>query len=222
MALEPAVSREAAVARLAALLQRLDDVTARAQRVPDVGGLLGPLESDASTTERDLIVGNARRRDAVDRLRTAQELRADLAARAAAVRHLAEICVRTVDPRRATPCPTSGAGADPQHPDGLEPYLQRLGRVSDALALAQQAYADALAGAHQLGDLLDAYLAKARALGIADRPDLRDSERRAREVLARTPAPMAVCPAAGRHLPDLADPAGVLRAGPGASSKESA
>ena len=223
VALEPAVSREAAVARLAALLQRLDDVTARAQRGADVGGLLGPLESDASTTERDLIVGNARRRDAVDRLRTARELRADLAARAAAVRHLAEICVRTVDPspRYAVP-DVEALGPIPNTPDGLEPYLQRLGRVSDALALAQQAYADALAERTQLGDLLDAYLAKARALGIADRPDLRDSERRAREVLARTPAPMAVRrQLVGTYQTWLTQLASSAPA-PGASSKESA
>ena len=56
---------------LADLLQRLDDVTERARRGADAGGLLGPLESEASTTERDLIVGNARRREAVDRLRSA-------------------------------------------------------------------------------------------------------------------------------------------------------
>jgi len=222
VSLEPASSRDAAVARLAALLQRLDDVTARAQRGADVGGLLGPLESDASTTERDLIVGNARRRDALDRLRTARELRADLSARADALRRLAEICVRTVDPspRYAVP-DVEALGPIPNIPEALEPYLQRLGRVSDALAVAQQAYADALAERTQLGELLDAYLAKARALGVADRPDLRDSERRAREVLDRSPAPMAVCrQLVGTYQTWLTQ---ITPPGPGSSSsKESA
>ncbi len=33
------------------------DVTDRAQRGADVGGMLGPLENDAARLERDLIVG---------------------------------------------------------------------------------------------------------------------------------------------------------------------
>jgi hypothetical protein len=192
--LEPALARDAAVERLAALLQRLADVTDRAQRGADVGGLLAPLESDASTFERDLIVGNAQRRDARDQLVSARELRADLVARAEALRLLAATCVRTVDPspRYAVP-DVEALGPIPNTPEKLVPYLQRLDRVSQALTLAQQKYADALAERTQLLDLLEAYVAKARALGVADRPDLADSERRARDVLAREPAPVAVC-----------------------------
>ena len=192
--LEPAVARDAAVERLAALLQRLADVTDRAQRGADVGGLLAPLESDASTFERDLIVGNARRRDARDQLVTARELRSDLLARADALRVLEATCVRTVapSPRYAVP-DVEALGPIPNTPERLAPYLQRLERVSQALTLAQQKYADAIAERTQLADLLDAYVAKARSIGAADRPDLADSERRAREVLAREPTPMAVC-----------------------------
>ncbi|MGZ8751007.1 MAG: hypothetical protein ACXWYP_09040, partial [Pseudonocardia sp.] len=98
VALEPAVARDAAATRWAGLAGRLSDVTARAQRGADVGGLLAPLEHDATTFERDLIVGNARRRDARDQLVTARELRADLEAREGGLRRLAETCVRTVDP----------------------------------------------------------------------------------------------------------------------------
>ncbi|KQW53635.1 hypothetical protein ASC77_05040 [Nocardioides sp. Root1257] len=194
VALEPAIARDQPVDRLAGLLQRLADVTERAQRGADVGGLLGPLENDASTLERDLIVGNARRRDARDQLASARELRADLLARAEALSALAATCVRTVDPspRYAVP-DVEALGPIPNTPEALAPYLTRLDRVSQALTLAQQKYADALAERTQLLDLLEAYVAKAGALGIADRPDLADSERRAREVLAREPAPMAVC-----------------------------
>ncbi|WP_036509019.1 hypothetical protein [Nocardioides sp. URHA0020] len=192
--LEPALARDAAVDRLAALLHRLADVTERAQRGADVGGLLPALESDASTFERDLIVGNARRRDARDQLVSARELRADLVARAEALRLLAANCVRMVEPspRYAVP-DVEALGPIPNTPERLGPYLERLDRVSQALTLAQQRYADALAERTQLLDLLEAYVAKARSLGLADRPDLADSECRAREVLAREPAPMAVC-----------------------------
>ncbi|WP_395694337.1 hypothetical protein [Nocardioides sp.] len=229
--LEPASTRDDAARRLAALLQRLDDVTERARRGADVGGLLGPLESEASTTERDLIVGNARRREAVDRLRTARETRADLVARAEALRRLAEICVRTVDPSPRYAVPDVAAlGPVPNTPERLQPYLDRLGRVAEALAVAQQAYADALAERTQLADLLDAYVAKARAVGVADRPDLRESERQARDVLARSPAPMAVCrQLVGTYqawLTQLASagpaPAAPTAPASGAASKESA
>ena len=55
------------------LLERLADVTARAQRGADVGGMLGPArDQDATRLERDLIVGNARRRDARDQVIAAQ------------------------------------------------------------------------------------------------------------------------------------------------------
>jgi hypothetical protein len=80
----------------------------------------------------------------------------------------------------------------PVIPDGIDDYLHKLDRVSQALEFAQHRYADALAQHTDLVALLDAYVAKARAQGVADNPDLAESERQARAVLARTPAPMAV------------------------------
>jgi hypothetical protein len=194
VALEPAHARPAAAGRVADLAGRLAEVTDKAQRGADVGGLLGPLETDASTCERDLIVGNAQRRDARDQLASVRELRADLEARESALERLAEQCVRTVEPAPRYAVPDVDAlGPVPNTPDRLAVYRQRLERVSEALNLAQHKYADALAEHAGLVDLLDAYAAKARALGVAGRADLADSERRAREVLARRPAPMPVC-----------------------------
>lgn len=194
VALEPAIARDEPVERLAGLLQRLAEISERAQRGADVGGLLGPLEAETTTFERDLIVGNARRREARDQLEDARELRRDLAARAAALHVLAATCVRTVDPspRYAVP-DVEALGPIPNTADALAAYAQKLARVAAALTLAEQEYAGALAERTQLVDLLDAYVSKARSLGVADRPDLADSERRAREVLDREPAPMVVC-----------------------------
>ena len=76
--LEPANAQEAAARTLAGLMLRLDSVAERLERGADVGGLLGPLEMEATTFERDLIVGNARRRDARSKVLSARELRADL------------------------------------------------------------------------------------------------------------------------------------------------
>ncbi|KAB2811608.1 hypothetical protein F9L07_07010 [Pimelobacter simplex] len=80
----------------------------------------------------------------------------------------------------------------PVTPDAIGPYLQRLDRVSQALEIAQHAYAAALEEHQQLVGLLEAYVAKARAAGLADHPDLAASEQAARAVLARSPAPMSV------------------------------
>jgi DNA repair exonuclease SbcCD ATPase subunit len=194
VALEPANARASAAERVAGLAQRLAEVTEKAQRGADVGGLLPPLESDATTCERDLIVGNAQRRDARDQLVSVRELRADLASRETALERLAEQCVRTVDPAPHYAVPDVDAlGPVPNTPEAIRTYLHRLERVSEALNLAQHKYADALAEHTELADLLDAYVAKAKALGVADRTDLADSERQAREVLARRPAPMKVC-----------------------------
>ncbi|HWI43743.1 MAG TPA: hypothetical protein VNS81_08980 [Nocardioides sp.] len=191
--LEPATTRDAAVDKLAGLMARLQDVTQRAERGADVGGLLGPLEVEAATFERDLIVANARRRDARSQVLSARDLRADLEQREAALEKLAATCVATVDPapRYAVP-DVEALGPVPVTPDGIGPYLQRLDRVSQALEIAQHAYAGALAEHSQLVDLLDAYAAKARASGVADHPDLVEAERAARAVLERRPAPMAV------------------------------
>lgn len=194
VALEPAHARDAAVRELAGLMSRLESIAEKAERGADVGGLLAPLEHDATRFERDLIVGNARRRDARGQVQQARELRADLEAREAALTHLAETCVRTVDPAPHYAVPDVDAlGPIPNTPDAIGPYLERLDRVGQALSLAQEKYAAALAEHTELVDLLDAYVAKARATGVADRDDLRDSERQARAVLARQPAPMAVC-----------------------------
>ncbi|MGA8258022.1 MAG: hypothetical protein WB767_15740 [Nocardioides sp.] len=191
--LEPALGRDAVVDRLAGLMARLQVISERASRGADVGGMLAPLEQEASVFERDLIVGNARRRDARDQVLSARELRADLEQRATALVHVAEQCVSTVDPapRLAIPDVTL-LGPVPNTPEAIGPYLERLDRVGQAMSLAQDRYAEALSEHAELIALLDGYTAKARALGLAT-GDLADSERRAREVLARRPAPMAVC-----------------------------
>ncbi len=191
--LEPALTRDTAVNRLAELMSRLEGITAKAERGGDVGGMLGPIETEAATFERDLIVGNARRRDARDQVISARELRADLEVREAALQKLAETCVATVDPapRYAVP-DVDLLGPVPVTPDEIGIYLQRLDRVSQALEIAQRAYAAALEEHVQLVGLLDAYVAKARAAGVAANPDLAASEQSARDLLERRPTPMVV------------------------------
>lgn len=191
--LEPALTRDAAVDHLAALMARLADVTARAQRGADVGGLLAPLEQEAATFERDLIVGGAKRRAARDLLDDARELQADLEAREGALRVLVDRCVATVDPSPRLAVPdVSALGAVPNTPEAITAHVARLHRVEQAFAVVEEKYAGALAELTRLGDLLDALRAKATAHGVADQPDLAASEQQARAVLDRRPVPTAV------------------------------
>lgn len=193
VALEPAGTRASAVAAWEQLRTRINDATQRAQRGADVGGLLGPLEQDAARYERDLIVGNAQRRTARGDVLAARALREDLEAREAALTVLAATCTATVSPapRYAVP-DVEALGPVPTTPSTIGAYRARLDRVALALALAQREYAAALDEHQSLGDLLDGYVAKARAHGLADDPDLVASADRARGVLARRPTPMPV------------------------------
>lgn len=197
VALEPALGRDVTVDRLAALMARVNDAAERAGRGADVGGLLGPIEHDAAVFERDLIVGNAQRREARGQVVEARTLRAELEAREAELNDLARTCVSTVDPAPRYAVPDVDAlGPIPNTPQAIGPYLERLGRVGQAMTMAHDAYTTSLAEHTDLVALLDGYVAKAAALGLGGRDDLAASERSAREVLARRPAPIAV----GRQL----------------------
>lgn len=194
VALEPVgVKREAAAATLAGLVTRIDDIAARAGRGGDVGGLLGPLEIDAATFERDLIVGNAQRRDARDKVVATRELREDLLARQAALESLAAQTVRMVDPAPRYAVPDVGSlGEIPSAASRIDDYMTRLDRVSQALALAQQEYGRALDEHGELIGELDELEARARDRGLADDTDLAAAIATARDVLTREPTPMVV------------------------------
>ena len=72
--LEPAgAAQQQAAAEQSRLARRLKEIADKAGRGGDVGGLLGPLEIDAATFERDLIVGGARRREAAALVRRARD-----------------------------------------------------------------------------------------------------------------------------------------------------
>ena len=192
--LEPAgPGQQQAAAAQSRLARRLKDLADRAGRGGDVGGLLGPLEAEAATFERDLIVGGARRRDAAALVSRARAQRADLEARESALQTLVERCVRVVDPapRYAVP-DVDLLGPVPNTAASLEIYLHRLNQVSRAMTLAQNAYTTALAEHSELSDRLEAYRAKALATGVADRAEVASVYQLARAELDRTPSRMAL------------------------------
>jgi hypothetical protein len=179
--------RQAALELAQRLDFRLNDVVEKAKRGADVGGLLAPLEYEASTGERDLIVGAGRRLEAARDAVRAREERDELAARGAAIRLLEDQCVAAVNPAPRLAIPDVTALGDvPTDPDGVERYLRRLDAVSRALTAAHTAYAGALAERDELVGLAGAYQAQAKASGIRS-PDLDDLAARLDESFAATP-----------------------------------
>lgn len=151
--LEPADTIEAARAQAQQLAARVDDVSARAARGADVGGLLGPLEIATAKFERDLIVNSAKRRAQAKAMPIASEnpvlvpnpeaveLRDELAKRGDQLRELAARVAKTVPnpPNYAVP-DVRALGAVPAAGIELENYLSRLRKVSQALDIVEKAY----------------------------------------------------------------------------------
>jgi hypothetical protein len=192
--LEPAgETQQQAATEQSRLARRLKEIADKAGRGGDVGGLLGPLEIDAATFERDLIVGGARRREAAALVGRARAQQAELKSREAVLRDLVAECVRQVDPapRYAVP-DVERLGVVPNTADQLDGYLRRLDQVGRAMAVAERAYTDAIGEHQELGDRLDAYRAKATALGIADVPDIAQAYTLARHALDREPCRMVI------------------------------
>lgn len=192
--LEPAgAAQQQAALEQSRLARRLRELADKASRGGDVAGMLGPMEIDAATFERDLIVNGARRRDAAALVQRARDQRADLEAREAALHSIVEECVRRVDPapRYAVP-DTAALGPVPNMRDQLEDYLRRLDQVSRAMTIAQTAYAKALHDHEELAARLEAYHAKAVATSMADIPDIAQAYQLARNALDQRPSRMVL------------------------------
>jgi hypothetical protein len=190
--LEPAgAAQQQAALEQSRLARRLKEIAEKAGRGGDVAGLLAPLEIEAATFERDLIVNGARRRDAAALVQRAGEQRADLQAREASLRRIVEECVRRVDPAPRYAIPdTAALGPVPNTRDQLEPYLHRLDQVSRAMTIAQTAYMKALRDRDEVDSRLEAYRAKAEATGVAQVPDVAQAYQLARNVLDERPSRM--------------------------------
>ncbi len=164
--------REAVRTLLTRLEQRLTDVTDRAKRGADVGGLLAPLELDAAGAERDLIVGAGERVEAARDAQRAAQQRDELIARAEAVQALVAQCVAAVTPAPRMGVPDVRAlGPVPSGLRAVDTYLTRLDAVSRALTLVHTAYGAALAERDEIAGYAGALAAQVRASGVSD-PDL--------------------------------------------------
>lgn len=190
--LEPATERAAAAAKVAGFAARAEQVATKASRGGDVGGLLGPLELDTATLERDLIVGGARRRQSSAARDDAEQRRADLLLRADAVRALVAQTVAAVSPAPRFAVPDVQAlGEVPSTDAELAAYQARLDQVSRALQVVQASYSNALAERGRLAAQAEVLFARLDAATHVD-PDLTELGALTARLLGRTPTPVPV------------------------------
>ncbi|HBX81818.1 MAG: hypothetical protein WAV45_07990 [Propionibacteriaceae bacterium] len=193
VALEPTDGRPLAQAKLEVLAQRVEDLAEKAARGGDIGGLLGPLEIQAATFERDLIVNGALRRQNRDLLARVRQTLVELAAREQALRLLVRQVVAQVSPAPKYAVPDVAAlGAPPNTAEALTAFEARLAKVSEAMAFVQRTYTEALQQHPSLQAQRDGLAARAEAAGVAKDPGLVHLDGTIDSVLSHQPSPVAL------------------------------
>jgi len=191
--LEPPATQPAVLAQVEDISARTEDLAGKSDRGGDIGGLLGPLEIRAATMERDLIVGNTKRRQAQDKLARARELLEALQLRETALNDLVTRTVESVTPAPKYAVPNVAAlGPVPSSASQLDGYLVKLGSVSKAMQIVQDAYGKALDDRTALTDRLSHEVSTAQQAGVASDADVAALGGVVESFLARRPAPTQV------------------------------
>jgi len=191
--LEPPATQPALLAQVEDISARTEDLAGKSDRGGDIGGLLGPLEIRAATMERDLIVGNTKRRQAQDKLARARELLEALQLRETALNDLVTRTVESVTPAPKYAVPNVAAlGPVPSSASQLDGYLVKLGSVSKAMQIVQDAYGKALDDRKALTDRLSHEVSTAQQAGVASDADVAALGGVVESFLARRPAPTQV------------------------------
>jgi hypothetical protein len=191
--LEPPATQPTVLAQIDDISARTEDLGEKSDRGGDIGGLLGPLEIRAATMERDLIVGNTKRRQALDKLTRARELRAALELRESALADLVSRTVSSVTPAPKYAVPNVDAlGPVPSSASQLDGYLGKLGSVSKAMQVIQDAYSHALDERTALENRLAQEVRIAQQAGVAGDRDVAALAQVVESFLGRRPAPTQV------------------------------
>ena len=191
--LEPPATQPTVLAQVEDISARTEDLAGKSDRGGDIGGLLGPLEIRAATMERDLIVGNTKRRQAQDKLARARELLEALQLRETALNDLVTRTVESVTPAPKYAMPNVAAlGPVPSSASQLDGYLVKLGSVSKAMQIVQDAYGKALDDRKALTDRLSHEVSTAQQAGVASDADVAALGGVVESFLARRPAPTQV------------------------------
>ena len=190
VALEPAARRPDLEREVDDIAGDTAELVAKAARGGDIGGLIGPLEIRAARFERDLIVGNARRRREQDQWERTRQARQALEQREHAVAGLAAEARQAVAPAPKYAVPhIDSLGPLPAPGPALDSYADRLAQAGRALDLVERANRDALDGLARLRDDLARLDTRNDARPT---PDAAALAGQARELLSRRPAPIEV------------------------------
>lgn len=134
LALEPPALAPPGQAKLATIVSRIGDLDQKLQRGGDISGLLSSLEVTAATFERDLIVGAARRREAVELLGSVRRRHAEVTEHEVQVRELAERTAQEVWPVSDAPGPALATlGPIPNTAETLRNFLQAINELDAGL-----------------------------------------------------------------------------------------
>lgn len=191
--LEPPATRSSVLAQVEDISARADDLARKSDRGGDIGGLLGPLEIRAATMERDLIVGNTKRRQAQDKLGRARQQLEALQLREIALNDLVTRTVESVTPAPKYAVPTLAAlGPVPSSASQLDGYLVKLGAVSKAMQMVQDTYGKALDDRAALAARLTHEVSTAQRAGVAGDADVAALGAVVESFLARRPTPTQV------------------------------
>jgi hypothetical protein len=185
------VARPGTVPDLDALQRRLEELAVRAGRGADIAGPFAVIESAAARAERDLIVAAASHRDLGKDYRATLLRRRELEEQATIVRELVQRATAKVTPVPLLAVPdVSRLGRVPQTREALDNYRKRLENVAAALKMAQDAYSAPLNERDELRGRLQAFAAKATAIGRSADPVVAALYDQARTMLWSAPCPI--------------------------------
>lgn len=191
--LEPPATQGAVLAQVEDLSARIDDLRGKSERGGDIGGLVGPLEIRAATMERDLIVGNTKRRQAQGKLAQARELRESLLLRESALSSLVTQTITSVSPAPKYAVPKVDLlGPVPSSASQLDSYIEKLGTVGKAMQVVQDAYSQSLYALETLTSRFKQEVANAQQADVADDADIAALAKLIESFLARRPVPTQV------------------------------
>lgn len=185
VAIEPSTTAAFAQQKLAAIEKRLASIIEVSDRGGDIGGLLGPLESESAKFERDMIVnGVSRREQSLGPEQASLEYEA-LLGQARVVNELASAARAKVFPAPKYAVPDVAAlGGVPTTTRALTDFTERLAQVKKALAMVEQANRAALT---ELADLTE----RRKRIGDQASPGVRELLAVADEMAAHEPVPTA-------------------------------
>lgn len=191
--LEPPALAQPALARLAGLVARIDELSAKRERGGDIAGTLSALEIDAAKFERDLIVTAAQRRQARELLDQARQKLARLTGSEQELRARAAQLAGQVWPAPQVELPSvSSLGPVPNTGRALSGYLAALTAMETSLATARDQLGrsdDSVAG---LRAQFAALTVRAEAAGLIDADGPLQLRQAIQSRLDAQPVPLAV------------------------------